>query len=162
MGVGSNGQPGKQDRPLFPDRRTYFRLPELALKKESGEVEITWQVYEEGKDKKDEIKKNQKISQVAELGGDKYGIFIIPQQVNFKDNFYQFLIEIRRHRGKEAADANLVSSELLVNRELLWNFHGPLAIAFFFPDKVCFLTITIWAGWSSSGGRLGAAMQGII
>jgi hypothetical protein len=142
--------------------KTYFRLPDLAAKKESGDVTIAWRVYEEGKNGREETQTNQKISQVVELGGDKYGIFIIPQQINVKDNFYQFLIEIRRNKRKEAADADLVSSELLVNKELLWNFHGPIAIGFFFPDKVYFLTLTIWAGWSSSGGRIAAAMEWII
>jgi len=81
--------------------KTYFRLPELALKEESGLIEIVWQVYEEGKNRKDEIKKKQKISRVAELKGDKYIIYIIPQQINVNDRFYQFLIEIHRNKGNE-------------------------------------------------------------
>jgi hypothetical protein len=140
--------------------RTYFRLPELALKQESKEIEITWQVYEEGKNKKNEIKRNQKVRQVAELNGDEYTIFIIPQEINIKDNFYQFVFEIHRNQGKEAS--GLVSTKLLVKKEVLWNFCGPLAIGFFFPDKVYFLTFTIWVGWSSLGPRLGAGMIGII
>ncbi|MDH4272022.1 MAG: hypothetical protein OEW18_08610 [Candidatus Aminicenantes bacterium] len=140
--------------------RSYFRLPDLALKKQSGEIDMTWEVYEEGKNKKDEIKKNQKIWQVAELNGNEYMIFIIPQQINVKDNDYQFLLEIHRIQEKDAA--GLVSTELLMKKELLWNFHGPLAIGFFFPDKVYFITFTIWAGWSSSGGRIGTRISGII
>jgi hypothetical protein len=140
--------------------KSYFRLPELALKEESGEIEITWEVYEEGRNKKDEIKKDQKISQVAELDGDRYTIFIIPREINIKDNLYRFLIEIHRNKTKETG--GLFSMELLVSRELLWNFRGPLAVGFFFPDKIYFLTFTIWAGWSNSGPRLGSAMAWII
>lgn len=140
--------------------RNYFRLPELSLREESNEVEITWHVYEEGEKKRDEIKKKQKIRQVVMMNGDEYTIFVIPQEINIKDNFYQFLIEIYKVQTKQTA--NLASTELLVKKEVLWNFRGPLAVGFFFPDKVCFLTLTIWAGWSSLGPRLGAGMKGII
>jgi hypothetical protein len=140
--------------------RIYFRLPELVLKEESGLTEIAWRVYEEGKNGKEETKTNQKISRAAELNGEKYTIFIIPQKIEVKDKLYQFLFEIRRNKRKE--DAGFYSSELLVAKELLWNFRGPLAIGFFFPDKVYFLTFTIWAGWSNQGPRLGTAIEWII
>jgi hypothetical protein len=140
--------------------RSYFRLPELALKHKSGSIEIAWEVHEEGKNKKDEIKRNQKIRQVAELNGDEYTIFIVPQQIDVKAHDYQFLLEIHRVQRRDAA--GLVSTELLMKKELLWNFHGPLAIGFFFPDKVYFLTFTISAGWSRSGPPVGTAMEWII
>ncbi len=140
--------------------RSYFRRPGLALKYKSGSIEIAWEVHEEGKNKRDELKRNQKIRQAALLNGKDYTIFIIPQEIDVKADVYQFLLEIHRVQRKDAA--GLVSTELLMKKELLWNFHGPLAIGFFFPDKVYFLTFTISAGWSRSGPPVGAAMEWII
>jgi len=147
--------------------KDFFRLPELQLKEESPETEITWIVYKEIYDdkgkflRKEEEKSKAKVRKTAIMNGEEYTIFIIPKEINTDENIFKFALEAyKTQSGKESC--SLAPIELVTKKEILWNFGGSLVVGFFFEQEAYFLTFTVRVKISSSGGRLGVCLSWVI
>lgn len=138
--------------------KNYFRLPNLRLKQESQEIELTWEIRS---DKEKRVKFEQKVRQTAFLNGVEYNIFLIPQEINTKEKIFRFILEVYKIQKKEES-SSLASIELVIKKDILWNFNGPLAVGFFFGEKIYFLTFTIRVAISSYGYPLGSSLTWII
>jgi hypothetical protein len=64
-------------------------------------------------------------------------------------------------RSSENSSA-LKTREIVLSRDILWNFGGPLAVGFFSGEKACFVTLTIEYAWSSFAGTLGVGSSRIL
>lgn len=147
--------------------KDFFHLPELRLKEESPESEITWTTYKEIYDdkgkflRKEEEKSKAKIRKTVIMNGEEYTIFIIPKEINTDENIFKFALEAYKiQSGKESC--SLAPIELVTKKEILWNFGGSLVVGFFFEQKAYFLTFTVRISISSFGGRLGTGLTWVI
>jgi hypothetical protein len=147
--------------------KNFFRLPDLRLTEESPETEITWVAYKEIYDEKgkfvnkEEEKSRAKIRKTTLMNGEEYTIFLIPKEINTKDDIFKFVLEVYKTQS-ENKSSSLVSMDLISKKDILWNFGGPLAVGFFFDQKAYFLTLTIRVSISSFGGSLGAGLTWVI
>ena len=147
--------------------KDFFRLPELRLMEESPETKITWvaskDIYDEkGKFiKSEEEKSRARIRKTAFMNGEEYTIFLIPQEIKARENIFKFLLEVYKTQGGKEP-SSLASVELLAKKEMLWNFEGPLAMVFFFDDRIYFLTFTVDVCISTWGAGLASGFSRTI
>ncbi len=131
--------------------KKFFGIKDLAAGKESEELEISAESWAE-------MKKTQpKAAHTALMNGQEYSIFVVPVEIDHKANIFKFRLEVYKNQSLKDTPW-LKTMESVMSKEILWNFGGPLAIGFFFGEKVYFVTFTIDYGWSSYGGRLGVGM----
>jgi hypothetical protein len=143
---------GKDAARQLENLKKYFRIPSLAAEKETGTIVL-------GAPSWTEMKKNDpKAAKTVFLDGAEYSIFIIPIEINDKDNLYRFRLEIFRN-GPAANSPSLKLMERIMSKEVLWNYSGPLAVGLFSGEKTCFVTFTIDYAWSSFAGSLGVGMS---
>jgi hypothetical protein len=147
--------------------RDFFRLPELRLKEESQETEITWKaskdIYDAGGKflNKQEEKSRAKIRMAALMDGKEFTLFLIPQEINTRENIFKFVLEVYKTQiGNESS--SLASMDLIAKKDILWNFGGPLAVGFFFDQKAYFLTFIVRVSIASFGGSIGTGMTWVI
>jgi hypothetical protein len=91
---------------------------------------------------REEGKSRSKVRKTVFLSGDEYTIFLIPKEINAKENVFKFVLEIYKTQNR---------GEL-----------APLAVGFFFDDKICFLTFTVGVSMSSFGGSIGSGLTWTI
>jgi len=147
--------------------KDFFCLPELRLMEDSPETKISWAVSKEIYDEKGKFIRNEeeesraKIRKTAFMNGAEYTVFLIPQEIKTRENIFKFLLEVYKTQGGNEP-SSLAAVELLAKKEMLWNFDGPLAMVFFFDEKIYFLTFTVEVSISSWGGRLASRISWTI
>jgi hypothetical protein len=145
----------------------YFGLPDLTLKQDYPEAGLTWLTYKEIYDEKgklvskSEARSRAKIRQTELMNREEYTISLAPKEINAKESVFVFALEIYRTAGCGDSEG-LAVMDLIVAKDILWNFGGPLVVGFFFQDKVYFLALTISLDVSSSGPRLGSRLARIL
>jgi len=132
--------------------RKFFRLPSLIAEKESGEARMAAENW-------NELKQSQpKAACAIRMNGKEYSVFVSPVEINDKEKIFKFRLEIFKNRPSQDSPM-LKALSLILSKEILWNYGGPLAVGFFSDDKAGFITITIEYGRASFGGSLGSGIS---
>jgi hypothetical protein len=142
---------GKTAAQQLENLRKFFRLPSLTAEKESGEVKMVAENW-------NELKQSQpKAACAIRMTGKEYSVFVTPVEINDKEKIYRFRLEIFKNQPSQDSSM-LKAMSLILSKEILWNYGGPLAVGFFSDEKAGFVTITIEYGRASFGGSIGASI----
>jgi len=143
---------GKTAARQLENLRKFFRLPSLIAEKEAGEVRMAAENW-------NELKQSQpKAACAIRMNGKEYSVFVTPVEINDKEKIYKFRLEIFKNQPSADSPA-LKAMSLVLSKEILWNYGGPLAVGFFSDDRAGFITIAIEYGRASFGGSIGSGIS---
>ena len=148
---------GKDASSIRENLRRFFNLPDLELVHVSPAAKIAW----ESGTWRDYKEHHPRAVQVVRLDDQDYTVSLIPHEIDVGRRVFKFILEISRSSGPGVFN-ELRSSERIVEREILWDFGGPLAVGFYFPERVYFLSWTIGIEMSVFGFRFGSGLTWIL
>ncbi len=131
--------------------KRFFNLPELELREEARTAEMVWS--EDNRTKKGRLKIDRRLR----LAGRDFTVVLVPEEVNGPRQTSFFKLEVHRAAGDRSGSVDVL--EKIVAKDFSWNYNGPLVLGFFSQGEAYFLTISVWAKMSSSGGRLGSSIS---
>jgi len=148
-GLGRDG--GRQLTAL----KGFFKIDGLELRQESPEVKVSW-----GESWGEKKKDHPEASQSLAMNGRGYELRLIPEEISGGERLFKIRLEI--YEQKAESGSRLRTQELILSREILWNFGGPLAVGFFFCGPAYFITTTVTYEHSVMGGRLGVGFSEVL
>ena len=111
----------------------FFNLPGLEAVSDASTARLAW---ESGTWAEYRTRLPRAV-QTVRLGEEDYTVSLIPEEVDVDGRAFRFTLEIYRNAGAGAPGA-LKSAACIARREIQWDFGGPLAAGFYFPDRVYF------------------------